>query len=471
MLSLGSLVPMKAFETHLMKNYPWLACLCGSLCFAANAQTIIHDFEYPTDDDLWASWIPSPNTLLSVSDSVAPASAGSKSMRAEFNFPQLAWATEIIRGPFLDSLLSIGPEQYLTFRIRGDAAFAAADFRDLYLYAYDEDNFFGRWGSAVPITDEWQVLNYQAQTIGAPWDSPGLPDLSRILQFAFYQYGSEAAIEPYTATIYIDDLQVRDTPLVEFGPPASARELIDDFEKYADDAALMNAYSYQNSPAATVTTATLDSPAPQGDKALKLAIDFAPGQYPWGSVRSGLVDPFSFPTNGVVSFRLKGDPNLAAVADAGTVFWLSFYDKAGKGINYVTEAAPVISSDWTTLEARLEDFSDATTVDIGNIVEWRILVEGWEGLPESPEMSGAFYVDDIRITVPSTTGPALALSRNGTTFSLTMNGLTSGMSYDLRTSTNLVQWSTATTIEATSATADWSVTADQSAAFYQLVQP
>ena len=261
-----------------MKLHPCTWLCCGVVCaMTATAQTIIEDFEYATDEDLTAIWVPSPNAIATLSDSVAAKSTGKKSMRVEFSFPQIEWATETIKGQDRPAVVSIAPTQYLTFRVRGDTAFATADFRNLYLYAYDEDGNFGRWGGPVPATDEWQVINYLASTIEKPWDAPELPDLSRIIRFAFFQYGSQAAIDPYTASIYVDDLMVRDTPLAEFPPPSAPRVLIDDFETYANDAALLGAYSYENSPIATVTTATLATGAPQGSKALSLAIKFAPG--------------------------------------------------------------------------------------------------------------------------------------------------------------------------------------------------
>lgn len=455
-----------------MNKQQFLAALCGSLCMAtAGAQTMIHDFEYVFDDELPTFWLTSANAVVSASDVVAPQSTGSKSMRVDFSFPSMEWATETVTGPGLDALLSILPEQYLSFRLRGDPAFGAADFRDLYLYAWDEDGNFGRWGSAVPITDEWTVQNYLASTIAQPWNSPGLPDLNRIVQFAFYQYGSQAALEPYTAAIYIDDLQVRDTPLVEIAPPSAPRALIDDFESYADDAALTAAYKYEVSPPAVVTTATLDSSAPQGSKALKLAINFAAGQWPWGSVRSPLVEPFSFPTNAVMTLRFKGDSALEPIADAGTSFWVSFYDKGGKRMNFST-SAPVSSGEWVALEAPYSAFwGDLTTIDSGNLVQWRILVEGWEGTAESPEMSGAFYIDDIRIGVPSAAVPSLAVARTGDTLTFTMGNLAPGTAYELKSSSNLVQWTTAATVTADADTATWTAKPDQPAAFFRLVQP
>jgi hypothetical protein len=329
-------------------------------------------------------------------------------MRLDFSFPSLAWTAESVSGPLLSNAVSISPKQYLTFRVKGDPAFAAADFRDLYLYVYDTEGNFGRWGGPVATTDEWKIVNYSAASIARPWNSPALPDLSKIVRFAFTQYGSETAIDAYSASVYIDDIMVRNTPLVEFPAASSPRPLIDDFEGYASDAAMGDFYSIVSSPAATVTTATQATPAPQGSKALKLAIDFSSGQYPWGSVKSAIVAPFSFPTNAVVTLKFKGAPELASVADGGTSFWLSFYDNAGQVMNFISAAAPVFSSDWITIQASLSDFGDISTVDIGNLVQWRILVQGWEGKTDQAAMSAAFYVDDIRIGVPTITVSGVA---------------------------------------------------------------
>lgn len=362
---------------------------------------VVDAFEYDGDEALQAVWTETANALALVSDDVSPRSAGRKAMQVEFNFPSGEWVTESVSGPLLGTPVSIGAAQYLTFRIKGDPAFAAADFRQLYLYVYDTEGNFGRWGAAVPDTADWKVFNFSVAAIEQPWNSPALPDLGQIVRFAFFQYGSQAALPEYAAVILVDDLEVRNAPLTEFPLPSAPRVLIEDFEGYADAAALTGFYSYQNSPAATATTASLETPAPQGGKALKLAVDFAPGQYPWGSVRSGTVAPFSLPTNAVVSLRFKGDPGLAPVADGGTAFWLSFYDTAGRPIHYVTPPAPVTAGEWTTLEAGLAAFGDPAAVDIGNLVGWRILVQGWEGTALNEAQSGAFYVDDIRITVPA----------------------------------------------------------------------
>lgn len=442
-----------------------LGILAGCLLVAtASAQTMIEGFEYANDTDLLAAWFPQSGTL-SLSASVAAGSTGTNCLRVERFFPANAWETEVLTGPELLTAMTIAPAQYLTFRISGDPQFTNASFNTLFLYAYDGAGNFGRWGAPVPTTTNWQVINLVASNIQAPWDSPGLPNFTNIMKFKFFLYGQgDPAGTEFSATIYIDDVMVRNSPLVEFPSPSPMRALIDDFEGYADDAAVRSFYAYQNSPAATVTTAAIQTPAPQGSKALKLAVDFAAGQYPWGSVRSATVAPFSLPTNAVVSFRLKGDPTLAPIADDGTTFWLSFYDAAGNGINFSTPAAPVIASDWTTIMAGFNQFWSGATVDIGNLVQWRILVEGWMGTPESTARSAAVYVDDIRITVP----PVLAIVPDGAALKLRMNDLIPGTTYTLRGTTDFSGWNTNTIFNATSNSATWAIPPGQKG-FYQLL--
>ena len=166
----------------------WCGLLwCGLLLGTVNAQTVIESFEYASTDDLLAAWTPSANAVAALSESVSPRSSGTNAMSVTFNFPSMAWATESVQGLPLSSPVAIGPAQYVTLRIKGDPAFATTDFRNFYLYAYDGAGNFGRWGAPAPINTNWQVLNFSASGIEQPWNSPALPDLSQIVQFAIFQ--------------------------------------------------------------------------------------------------------------------------------------------------------------------------------------------------------------------------------------------------------------------------------------------
>jgi hypothetical protein len=441
--------------------------LCGCLFgLTANAQMMIENFEeYASDGDLQPAWYPDLDATLTLSTYVAYRSTGTNSMRVDMTVPANAWQTTVLNGPALPAPIAISPTQYITLRVAGDPQYTNASWQQIYIYAWDGNGNFGRWGSAVPATTtNWQVFNFQVSSIEVPWNSPGTPDLTNIVQFRFYLYGQGATPDPtnaFSATIYIDELQVRNTPLIEFPPPSPMRALIDNFEGYADSTALLGFYHYVNG-GPTVTTASLETPAPQGTNALKLAIDFGAGQWPWGAVYSAYVAPFSLPTNAVVSLWFKGDPTLAPVADGGTVFYLSFYDQGGNPIHFTT-SAPVTSSQWTKLEANFGQFwPGGAVVDTGNLVQWRLLVESWQGTIDSTALSGAFYVDNIQVTVP----PVLAVVRQGSALVLRMNDLIPGTTYTLRQTADFSQWTT-TTIQATSTSQTWPIPAGQKG-FFQL---
>ena len=439
--------------------------LCGCLWITtAGAQVMIENFEeYASDGDLQAAWYPDMDATLTLSPYVAYHSAGTNSMRVDLDVPANDWQTTVLTGPALAAPMSIASTQYITLRVAGDPEFTNATYQQLFIYAFDGNGNFGRWGAAIPTTTtNWQVFNIPVNTMGLPWNSPGAPDLNNIVQFEFYIYGQGSpAGNAFSATIYLDDFQVRNSPLIEFPAPSPMRAKIDDFEGYADSTALMNFYHYVNGAATTTTTASLATPAPQGTNALELAIDFGAGQYPWGSVYSAYVDPFSLPANATVSLWFKGDPTLAPVADDGTVFYISFYDQGGNAINYTT-SAPVTNAQWTKLEASYNQFWSSAVVDTGNLVQWRILVEGWTGTADSTPLSATFYVDDIVVTVP----PVLSIVPDAGGLKLQMNNLLPGTTYTLRQTTDFANWTT-TSILATSASQTWPIPAGQRG-FYQL---
>jgi hypothetical protein len=442
--------------------------LCGCLFgLTANAQMMLENFEeYPSDADLQAVWYPDMGATLSLSPYVAYRSTGTNSMRVDVSMPANAWQTTVLNGPALPAPIAISPTQYITLRIAGDPQFTNASWQQIYVYAWDGNLNFGRWGSAVPTTTtNWQVFNFPVSSVEVPWNSPGTPNLANIVQFRFYLYGQNGAPDPtnaFSATIYIDELQVRNAPLIEFPPPSPMRAKIDNFEEYADAAALLGFYHYVNG-GPTVTTASLETPAPQGTNALKLAIDFGAGQWPWGAAYSAYVAPFSLPTNAVVTLWLKGDPTLAPVADSGTVFYLSFYDQGGNALNFTTPAAPVISSGWTKLQANFNQFWSGAVVDTGNLVQWRVLVEGWMGTAESTALSASFAVDDIRVTLP----PVLAVVHSGSALMLRMDDLIPGTTYTLRQTSDFSQWTT-NAIQATSTNQIWWALPAGQKGFYQL---
>ncbi len=186
------------------------------------------------------------NATLTLSSNVAYRSTGTNSMRVDISVPANAWQTTVLNTQPLPAPIAISPTQYITLRIAGDPQYTNSTFNALYVYAWDGNGNFGRWGSAVPTTTtDWQVFNFPASPVDVPWNSPGAPDLNNIVRFRFYLYGQNGAPDPtnaFTATIYIDELQVRNAPLIEFPPPSPMRAKIDNFEGYADSTALLGFY-------------------------------------------------------------------------------------------------------------------------------------------------------------------------------------------------------------------------------------
>ncbi|MDC0293316.1 hypothetical protein OAL47_03110, partial [Verrucomicrobia bacterium] len=454
--------------TDIMKNIWILLCVAAACSATAGTVRVIEDFEYADAEELLLDWEPSTGAIPSLSTEVAAGSEGATSMQVDLSFPSAAWVTQSITGPLLNEVFSVEPEQYISLRLKGDPAFAAADFRNIYLYVYDDWGDFARWGTQVPAIDDWQVINFGGGDFQFPWNASGEIDMTYLSKIAIFQYGSQAAIDPYEATIYVDDIEIRDEPLIDFAPPSEPRSVIDDFEGYANSEALRDYYTYENSWHPSVTVASIESPAPQGEQCLRLDIDFPAGQYPWGSVRSPVLEPFSLPDDGVITLKMKGDAGLTEVADSGTNFWLSFYDAAGNRMNYITDIAPVISDDWTTLTITMDDFGDTSTIDTGNLVQWRILVEGWA--EANPALSGAFFVDDIQVSTLEIQQPVLTAVMEEQSVRVQMSQLTSGSEYELLMSENLTDWTLVTSIIADADTATHLVNTDQKMACYQLVE-
>jgi hypothetical protein len=444
------------------------ACLCA---FSAHGQTImIEDFDEYTNSDaaLQAAWVvDAAESTNWLSPYVSAYAVGTNSMGMQLYFPNDAWQTDIINGPLLTNAISIDTNQYISMEIAGDPEFTNGTYAYFYIYVFATNGNFGRWGGAIPTANtNWQVFNFPASTIAVPWNSPGLPDLDAITNFAFYIYGEGATpgANAYTATIYVNDLQIRDTPLIEFPPPSPLRQVIENFDEFTSSASLTNFYTWVNSDA--VGTNMLLEPWPLGSHALDFTIDFGSNQYPWSALLSGLVPPFSFPSNAVATFWLQGDTNLASVADGGTEFWLSFFDAAGDRFVFNTASAPVISSNWMEIQAPYNQFWSYSggPVDTGNLVQWEFLVEAYEGTTNSPGTNASFGVADIMITVPPELSVVVLPSG---VLQLQMNALIASNTYTLKTSPDLIHWTT-TTIQATSTNATWSIPAGQPAGFYQL---
>ncbi len=438
----------------------------------ATGSPILADFEYANAEALAAAWSTSPNAVLSLSTDVAPLASGPTSLRVEFQFPSAPWATETATGPLQTVPSSLAATQYLSFRVKGDPAFAGSDFRQLYLYVYDDTGNFGRWGEPIPITATWQIRNHTAATLEKPWDSPALPNLARISRIAFFQYGSETARPAFTAAIQIDDVVIRDTPLVDAAIPTDT--LIDDFE-YESDEALAAAW-IGGSPNAVVTTSNQVAPGSAGRNAMKVEFNFA--STPWvtefvrGSARA---TPIAVARTQYLGFRVRGDPAFAA-SDFHQLF-LYAYDNEG---NFGRWGGPVPDTDaWQIVNYLAGDIAkpwDSPALpNLERLVRFAFFQYGSEAAIEP--YSAAILVDDLGVrSSPLSDGPAdppaMAI-RRGTAreLAIDLSRLVPGRTYLLRTSSDLRNWTTAAQIIPTQANETWPLATPQGTAFYVLQQP
>jgi hypothetical protein len=202
-----------------------MLCNCVFVVMA-NAQITIENFEYGSNADLLSAWIPQGATLT-LSSYVSPKSTGTKSMRVDRHFPASTWEMEILTGPTRPTPLVIGTTQYLSLRIAGNPQFTNASWQRFYLYTFDGGGNFGRWGTAVPTTTNWQVCNFLASDVEKPSESPALPDLSNIVQFKFYLCGQgDPASVAYSATIYLDDLRILPAPVLAVVQQGTSLQLL-----------------------------------------------------------------------------------------------------------------------------------------------------------------------------------------------------------------------------------------------------
>ena len=137
---------MKA--TMTTKHASILCCCLFGL--TANAQMMLENFEqYPSDAELQAAWYPDMNATLTLSSNVAYRSTGTNSLRVDISVPANPWQTTVLNTQPLPAPIAISPTQYITLRIAGDPQYTNSTFNALYVYAWDGNGNFGRWGSII----------------------------------------------------------------------------------------------------------------------------------------------------------------------------------------------------------------------------------------------------------------------------------------------------------------------------------
>ena len=432
------------------------------------AESTVESFEYPNVEALQAAWTGSANAKASISTAVSLSSSGQSAMKVQFDFPSTAWATEFIKGPELTNSVAIGPDQYVSLRIKGDTAFAASDFRNFYLYAYDNSGNFGRWGTQIPTNASWQILNFSAKTIEKPWDSPALPNLSKIVRFAIFQYGSEAAIPAYTASIEVDDISIRNTLLID--QVVTSETVVDSFEYATEDA--MRAV-YTGSANTVLALSSSVDPKSTGKKALSLTFNFPSAEWATESVKGAkLAKTVAIGPKQYVSIRIKGDPAFAS-ADFQS-FFIYAYDENGNFGRW-GQKAPA-TADWEIFNfvagTVQKPWDSAALPDLSKIVRFAFFQYGSQAALDP--YTATIELDDFAIRntpLSNVSAPSvLSWTRSGNSLTINASGVVAGTTYRLYSSTDLKQWNAGASVTATANGASWTVSTTKQMEFFRVAE-
>ncbi|MEW6236514.1 MAG: hypothetical protein AB1656_14095 [Candidatus Omnitrophota bacterium] len=192
------------------------------------------------------------------------------------------------------------------------------------------------------------------------------------------------------AQFYVDNIVFKEKP---------ENLLIDDFESYADDFDLKDAWPYTKAGGPDGLFAYLDqSNAPQGSKCLFMDVDM-PEKW-WHNILKKTIPegPLNLSSYSAVDFMFYGD---ADVVPGQTIFTVFLYDSTGRALRFALPNDYVTNPSWQKLTLSLSSFSeeewdagygtDAPDANKGDIVSIGLMMVG-----DAVNQVAQFYVDDIQ---------------------------------------------------------------------------
>lgn len=353
------------------------------------AELVLDDFEYDDPVEIFdrysnSGWQGTGEAYISDTSI-----DGSHSMELYLTYDGGAWGGAAVisaqQEPF-----SFGSDQVVTLNIKGDPAKFKGDEAILVFQFRDAAGEVIRFlDYAGPKASDWITIKmpYSAFQEG-PYDAnPTVPaDRNNLVTWEFYVQGVGAdPVDPYEATLYLDNLKIADA----VAPSAGDRDL--DLFEYTNDSAI--ASNYVSAGWNGLGTPTLSTDHVEGTKAMKLSMTFdGPA---WGSagVRSLDQDPFSFTSNQVIRYSVKGDPTHLTSSDALIV--LQFRDADGEICRYLDAVGPK-AAEWTTIEIPYADFEESPWDSNPDKAADRTKLVGWEF---SIQGVGADAVDSFQATI------------------------------------------------------------------------
>lgn len=375
------------------------------LALSASAQTIVIDTfdSYQDDVDVQDNWVFSKAGGDDGLAAYLEKTSGVEStpcMMLDVNMPAKWWQNkvrkEIPEGPL--DLAKFGTIELL---FKGDAKATTDIVASVFLYDSNNRVIKADIPSAFLAKAEWQKFSVSVNAlVDETWDDgygTETPDAVRsdIVAFGLMVTGNE---DNQTATYYVDSISITEKSTTP-GTPAAETITVDNFESYADDAALSSAWAYSKAGGPDGLFPHVDTALPaEGSKNLKMEVNM-PEKWWHNIIRKEIPEgPLDLSKYLNVEFQFAGDP--AATPDIS--FNVFLYDSGSRVIKFALPSEYLTNGDWQKVTLSLDAFSEeewdsgygTATPDANkqDIVALGLMVVGNE-----VNQVANFYVDDIRI--------------------------------------------------------------------------
>ncbi len=384
----------------IAKSYLYGATLLLCLAFLPDAQAqevILDDFEYEDPGMIFDNY----NWLGAGEAYLADLDADSHAMELYLFYDGAIWGSCGVQA-FETEPFSFQDGQVLTYDIKGDPENFTNDGVVLVFQFRDSAGEISRFLDYTgPKSSAWTTIRVPFRAFAdSPWDAN--PDVSANLEdivnweILVQGVGGEV-IDPYEATIYLDNIKINDE-----APAASGDQVLDDYE-YENQTALTNAYAGTGT--SGLGSAQLSTDSVEGANSMKLAMSFDGGIWGYAGVRSMNQAPFAFNADQAIRYQVKGDPDN--LVDDAVLIVFQLRDDTGEVIRYLDAVGPK-SAEWTTITASFSAFEENPwdahpdiEANRGSLIGWEISIQGVGGEPVDA-FEAAIYIDQLEIiTIPS----------------------------------------------------------------------
>jgi len=235
--------------------------------------------------------------------------------------------------------------------------------------------------------------------VPAPWDSAHAgatltpQRLASVTGFSVYL--NEVTGAAHAGDIVLDDLEASGTG-DRYDPPSAGTTAVDDFESYADDAALRAVWGNRGK----TDLLTLSDDAAHGQHALAFAYDYA-ANGTWIDVSRSVSGSWAGKTGLTLSYRGDGSGNQLAiqVGTSAGKYWLTTLPLTSTGWKTVTIPFASLSPSWPA-----DLTGPMTDADLAAVSELVLAASSGSGTADGAGAShGTIGVDDVAVTGGSTT--------------------------------------------------------------------